>query len=179
MDNMLDPKSSKIVGGKRHQGQETTMIERRESERVPLTLAAELIELRNGSRITGRLSDSSRTGCYVDSLNCYPAHTPLRIRLIKGAEIFEADGKVVYSRPGLGMGILFTDISTEQQERLHQWMAEGSTQPGSSQRTVRQHEGKQGQANQGDRFGALLQLLVDKNIITQAEARKVEAESVL
>jgi hypothetical protein len=173
---MVETREIKGMGGRRNTARHAEPVERRESARVPLSLSAELIELQAGSRITGRMSDSSKTGCYIDSLNCFPALTLLRIQLFKGKEVFEADGRVVYSHPGLGMGILFTDISPEQRERLNQWMAEGSRQAEFARNRREPLLDKKAPMDSEERFEALLQLLVDRNVITAGEARRVQAD---
>lgn len=176
---MSDSRIPRPSGSRRHVGHVAEAAERRGAVRVPLSLSAELIELQAGSRITGRMSDSSKTGCYIDSLNCFPAQTLLRIQLYKGKEVFEGDGQVVYAHPGLGMGILFTDISPEQRERLHHWMAEESRQAD----VIRGRPAALGEKlpllDPAERFEMLLQLLVDKNIITAAEARRLQADIAL
>lgn len=179
MATVADPKRKNENGTGKKNSPHEGGIERRGAVRVPLTLAAELIELEAGSRIVGRLADSSNTGCYVDSLNCFPAETLLRILLFKGKEIFEGDGRVVYARPGLGMGIIFTEIPPDQRERLNAWMEEGS-KIGNLLWTRPPAQGeKKVQAGAAERFDSLLQLLVDKNVITSAEARKLQAEIML
>jgi hypothetical protein len=175
---MASPKSPKNSGGGNTSPQ-TAGAERRGAVRVPLTLAAELMELEAGSRISGRLADSSKTGCYVDSLNCFPAETLLRIQILKGKEVFEGDGRVVYARPGLGMGIIFTEIAPEHRERLYQWMEEGSRLADLLRNRPIPVETKKAPLDAGERFEGLLQLLVDKNVITAAEARKLQAEIAL
>jgi PilZ domain len=99
-------------------------VERRNAPRYAMVLAAEVVELPRGARLSARTSDISRTGCYVDTLNPVPQGSRVRIRFTHHQEVFEGIGSVVYVSRGLGMGIRFTDVHAEQQARLDQWLEE-------------------------------------------------------
>lgn len=83
------------------------MADRRNSPRYSLIVVAALIESGSDARISARTSDVSRTGCYVDTLTPFAKGKTLRVILTRGDETFEAEGKVTYVSPGLGMGIQF------------------------------------------------------------------------
>jgi len=91
---------------------------RRSADRVPLTVSAELIEMQAGARITGRMADCSMLGCFVDTINSFPARTPVRMRLRKGDITLDADARVVFTQPRLGMGVAFTYVSSENRRLL-------------------------------------------------------------
>ena len=99
-------------------------VERRNAPRYAMVLAAEVVELPRGARLSARTSDISRTGCYVDTLNPVPQGSRVRIRFTHHGEVFEGVGSVVYVSRGLGMGVRFTEVPPEQQARLHQWLEE-------------------------------------------------------
>jgi hypothetical protein len=99
-------------------------VERRNSPRYAMVLAAEVVELPRGARMLARTSDISRSGCYVDTLNPVPQGSRVRIRFTHHQEEFEAIGSVVYVSQGLGMGIKFSDVSPEEQTRLDRWLEE-------------------------------------------------------
>ena len=99
-------------------------VERRSVPRHPLVLAAEIVELPRGARLSSRTSDISRTGCYLDTLNPIPQGSRVRLRFTHNNEVFEAIGKVVYVSYGLGMGVTFTEVSPEQQARLDHWLTD-------------------------------------------------------
>jgi hypothetical protein len=44
-------------------------VERRSARRHVMVLAAEVVELPSGAKLSARRSDISRTGCYIDTLN--------------------------------------------------------------------------------------------------------------
>jgi hypothetical protein len=83
----------------------TDMVERRASPRFTLSLGAEVIEPVNSTELSGRLSDISRTGCYIDTLSPLAAGTQVHVRLRRGEELFETPARVVYVSPRLGMGL--------------------------------------------------------------------------
>lgn len=101
-------------------------VERRSAPRYPMVLAAEVVELPRGAKLSARTSDISRTGCYIDTLNPLPQGSQARIRLTHNDELFEALGRVMYVSPGLGMGVAFSEVAEEQQVRLDRWLAEGA-----------------------------------------------------
>ena len=100
------------------------MINRRGAPRFPIVLLAELTELLSQSTSSGRTSDISRTGCYIDSLHPFSAGSKILITLKWGDETFESHAKVVYVTPRLGMGIAFDDpLSKGQMEILERMIA--------------------------------------------------------
>lgn len=101
-------------------------VERRSAPRRPLVLAAEVVELPRGAQLSARTSDVSRTGCYVDTLNPIPCGSRVRIRITHEEENFEAIGRIVYVSYGLGMGVAFTEVMAEQQQRLDRWLCAAS-----------------------------------------------------
>jgi PilZ domain len=101
-------------------------VERRAAPRIAMVLAAEVVELAQRAKLAGRTADISASGCYVDTLNPLPKDSQVRIRLTHHSEIFEALGRVVYVSPGLGMGVIFLTMETEQRARLDRWLAESS-----------------------------------------------------
>lgn len=97
--------------------------DRRVAPRYALILSAEVSDKASLAKLAGRTADISRTGCYIDTLNPIPAGSQVRVRLQHENEFFEADAKVVYISPGLGMGLGFTpDIAPAQQAILNRWL---------------------------------------------------------
>ena len=101
------------------------VVDRRSSPRVPMVLAAEVVELPRGARLNARSADISLTGCYIDTLNPIPAGSKVRVRLTHGSEILDVLAKVVYVSLGLGMGVQFEDpVPPEQLAILDRWLNE-------------------------------------------------------
>jgi len=89
-----------------------------------MVLAAEVVELPRGAKLSARTSDISRTGCYVDTLNPVPQGSEVRVRLTHHEDTFVALGRVVYVSYGLGMGIAFVKVEDEELARLDRWFSE-------------------------------------------------------
>lgn len=99
-------------------------VERRSAPRCQKVLAADVVELPRGARLSARTADISRTGCYIDTLNPVSQGSQVRVRITHHDETFEAIGRVVYVSYGLGMGIAFVEVSAEQLALLDRWLAE-------------------------------------------------------
>jgi hypothetical protein len=98
--------------------------DRRTHPRYGFTAAVEVIAAESGARIETRVRDLSQQGCYVDTSNALPLGTVTDVRITKGAQLFEAHARVVYSRASKGMGLVFTAIEPEQRGILETWLAE-------------------------------------------------------
>jgi len=98
--------------------------DRRTNPRYEFTAAVEVIAAESGARIQTRVRDLSQQGCYVDTNSALPLGTVTDIRITKGAQLFEARARVVYSRANKGMGLVFTAIEPEQRGILEIWLAE-------------------------------------------------------
>lgn len=101
------------------------MNDRRDSKRVPLILAVEVVEVNSGTRLSARTSDVSTTGCYIDTLNPTPTGTVVRVKLNHNGEELDLLSRIVYVSPRLGMGVRFDEsITAEQLSILNRWLAE-------------------------------------------------------
>jgi hypothetical protein len=96
----------------------------RSVRRCPLVASAEVTEPQSGARLTGRTSEIAVGGCYIDALNPLPEGTLVGLRILRDQGIFEAKAKVVYSDPGFGMGLAFTEISADHRTLLEGWLVE-------------------------------------------------------
>ena len=106
---------SEMEGGNRHDTSGANRIERRQSERrrylrFPFTAAVDVFEPQSKAKISGRTTDISQEGCYVDTISPLPVGTIVKICLTKERVTFEANAKVVLSQAGMGMGV--ASIST-------------------------------------------------------------------
>src|SRR5882672_3459688 len=98
--------------------------DRRIHPRYEFIAAVEVRVAEFGAWIETRARDLSQQGCYVDTNNALPLGTVTDVRITKGAQLFEARTRVVYSRAGQGMGLMFTGIEPEQLWTLETWLAE-------------------------------------------------------
>ena len=101
-----------------------TGADRRIHPRYEFTAAVEVLATESGARMETRVRDLSQQGCYVDTNNALPLGTVTDVRITKGAQLFEARARVVYSRATKGMGLMFTAIDAERLRTLETWLAE-------------------------------------------------------
>jgi hypothetical protein len=176
---MANSNSPVRPGTRTQTAKRTLAAERRAVERVSMTLAAELIEMPAGARITGRMSDCCLFGCFVDTINIFPDRTAVWLRLRKGNEMFEAEAVVSYSQLRLGMGVAFTYVSQENRRVLESWMMPGTehsihemaaTAPAPEHRVV---------VDQSKQFEKLIRLLAEKGFLKDAEARELLGKYIL
>ena len=109
-----DPSSARASGIK----------ERRSVPRFPLIATAEILESTSAMRLSGRISEISRKGCYVDVLNPLPSGTTIQLRVSRDSGSFATTARVIYVDPGMGMGIGFVDTAADQLTILDAWLAE-------------------------------------------------------
>jgi hypothetical protein len=103
---------------------QSAFAEQRKVPRFTFIAAVELTEPLSGVRISGRISEISRKGCFVDILNTLPVDTFVQVRIVRDQGTFTTPGKIVYAQEPMGMGIAFIDPPTDQQETLDKWVAE-------------------------------------------------------
>jgi hypothetical protein len=101
-----------------------TGADRRTHPRYEFTAAVEVVAAESGARIETRVRDLSQQGCYVDTSDALPLGTVTDVRITKGAQVFEARARVVYSRASKGMGLMFTAIGPDQLGILEAWLDE-------------------------------------------------------
>jgi hypothetical protein len=71
----------------------------------------------------GRISELSRKGCYVDTLNPLPLGTQLKVVISRDQGTFASTGKVIYVQATFGMGVAFVDPPADQLKILDSWLA--------------------------------------------------------
>ena len=105
-------------------GSGTQYRERRSVPRYRLIATVELGEPASDMHFSGRISEISRKGCYVDMLNPLPVGTAIRLRISRDQGAFSTPGKIIYTQEGMGMGVVFVDPPADQVKILESWLAE-------------------------------------------------------
>jgi hypothetical protein len=62
-------------------------------------------------------------------LNTLPIGSEAAIKIFAESQCFEANGKVIYAHPNLGMGLAFEQVSLKSQTLLRQWLLRASGEP--------------------------------------------------
>ena len=97
--------------------------EHRREPRHPFFATVELLEAQHETRVNARTGDLSLHGCYVDTMNPFPAGSKVRVTITHANTTFTATGAVAHSRPNVGMGISFTEVESDQKRVVMQWLA--------------------------------------------------------
>ena len=113
MRNASDPPGSALPFG-----------QRRTVPRYSLIASAEVVEPVTGTRMSGRISEISRKGCYIDVLNTLPVDTQVQLCVTRDNGSFTTMARIIYVQEGLGMGMAFVDPSEDQLRILDSWLAE-------------------------------------------------------
>ncbi len=154
--------------------------ERRAINRYPFTAAAEVIDSRTGSQISARTADMGLGGCYLDTMNPFPEGTLVQLRIHIGNSVFETSARVAYVHAGLGMGLVFTDLTLEKVSQLDSPLSEIGGQKESLADSSPSARGtKSSSPEQGTPFANLVRLLIRKGILTEQEGAKLLPDSRL
>ncbi len=102
---------------------------RRKAPRYNFVATSELTDTVNAIRMSGRVTEISRHGCYVDILNALPEGTSLQMKVSCDQGIFSTKGRIIYVHPGIGMGVAFVDPPEDQLKILDSWLAALSSPP--------------------------------------------------
>lgn len=149
-------------------------VEKRSCPRYPFSPAVEALDLQADTRIMGRLSDISRNGSYVDTINPFAKDAPVTLTISRDNQSFKTHAKVVYSKMGMGMGLLFTTAEPEQLRVLGSWLNELSGgrvyEEGSSNLFLQPETPKSSEIELRKIVSELIALLNGKNMINDSEA---------
>jgi hypothetical protein len=99
-------------------------IEKRRHPRFPFSTGGEAFDPQANVRVTGRLSDISRSGCYMDTISPFAVNAAVILSVTSAGRTFKSKAKVVYSLNGMGMGMMFTTTEPDQARVLDGWLAE-------------------------------------------------------
>ncbi len=99
-------------------------IEKRRHPRFPFSTGGEAFDPQANVRVTGRLSDISRSGCYMDTISPFAVNAAVILSVTSAGRTFKTKAKVVYSLNGMGMGMMFTTTEPDQARVLDGWLAE-------------------------------------------------------
>jgi hypothetical protein len=98
--------------------------DRREVPRFTFIATAEIIEPATDTHLSGRVSEISRKGCYIDVLNTLPRGTAIKVRVTTDSGAFISAGHVIYVQERMGIGVAFDETSSEDQKTLEGWLSE-------------------------------------------------------
>lgn len=148
--------------------------ERRRNLRFPFTATVEAIENKSGTKVTGRTSDLSLGGCYVDTLSPLPVGAEAKVRIQRENVTFEAQAKVIYSLIGMGMGMAFISAQPKQVRIFQNWLLEisGQSVPREDSKDVPNFAAPdKTQTITNGVLSDLVMTLIDKKVLTKEEGK--------
>jgi PilZ domain len=148
--------------------------ERRRNLRFAFTATVEAIENKTGTKVTGRTSDLSLGGCYVDTLSPFPVGSDAKVRIQKGNVTFEAQVRVIFSAIGMGMGLAFVSAQPKQVRIFQKWLLEisGKSVPAEdSKDAVEFASPEKTQTMNNVVLSDLILTLIEKNVLTKNEGK--------
>jgi len=98
--------------------------EKRTVPRYEMIASVEVVEPVSDMHLSGRVSEISRKGCFVDILNTLPSGTKINLRITRDQGAFFTPATIIYVQQGMGMGIAFRDPAADQMQILDAWLAE-------------------------------------------------------
>ena len=96
--------------------------ERRRTPRYVFFASAELFEEKSEVRIASRVSELSLHGCYLDMMNPFPKDTLVLLKIWADEKVFQTKGKIIYSQPNMGAGVVFLEVQPEHLPILQHWL---------------------------------------------------------
>lgn len=80
-------------------------------------------------RMATRVTELSKQGCYLDTLNPFPEDTIALVKISSGDAVFETKVRVVYAHSNLGVGLVFLEPDPKNMEVLNGWIEEAQSDP--------------------------------------------------
>lgn len=147
--------------------------ERRRFQRFPFNADAEVVELASGTKIRGRLTDLSLSGCYVDTLSPFLGSMAVHLKIVREGQVFEAQAKVTYCKLGIGMGLAFVSAQPEHKKLLGSWIAEaGGELPQAAESKPDKVKGR-GDDQLSRVVSELMRVLMRKGVLTETERQEI------
>ncbi|PYU22510.1 MAG: hypothetical protein DMG30_14795 [Acidobacteria bacterium] len=103
--------------------------DRRGATRYYFAAIAEIIDLDKPGELVSVTRDLSTSGCFVKTTTPFPTGTLVRIRITHSGAEFAAIGHVTANVTPTGMGIVFTEIESNDRAILEGWLADPLSNP--------------------------------------------------
>jgi hypothetical protein len=157
--------------------QATNKNERRRNLRFPTIAMVEVVDLKSQAKISGRTNDLGLGGCYVDTLSPFPVGASVKLVIEREGKIFAAEGKVVYSQHGMGMGIAFTSATRGDVQLFQKWILELSGKAVVEPEAPETVQTKRAESGPNAAIHAvvsqLILMLMRKNLLSEPEAKEL------
>ena len=99
-------------------------VERRKAPRYGLMAIAELADPEDAKLVSGKVTQISRSGCYVETPKTFPVGTSLKVIISRDQRTFVARANIIHVQEQMGMGLAFLDPLEDQLRILNSWLVE-------------------------------------------------------
>jgi hypothetical protein len=99
-------------------------VERRKAPRYRLLAIAELADPGDAKLVSGKVTQISRSGSYVETPKTFPVGTSLKVIISRDERTFVAKANIIHVQEQMGMGIAFVDAPEDQLRIIDSWLAE-------------------------------------------------------
>jgi hypothetical protein len=98
--------------------------ERRVNPRHAFVATTEITDSAHALRLSGRVTEIGRQGCFIDVVHPLPVGTMLKLRITCDQGLFETRAKILYVQQGIGMGVVFVETPEDQLKTLEKWLVD-------------------------------------------------------
>jgi hypothetical protein len=95
--------------------------QQRQTPRYPFVAPAAVLP-EAGAPVGGNVKELSLYGCYLDAASTLAPQTKVLVKIFMPGEYFEANAKVAYANPTLGMGLVFRGVKPHFRTVLRKWL---------------------------------------------------------
>lgn len=101
-----------------------TYAKRRTTPRYLMVAAVTMTDVSAAMQVSGRVTEISRKGCFIDALNTLPQGTTVNVLISRDQGAFATKGKILYVQENIGMGVGFDETPADQIKLLDTWLAD-------------------------------------------------------
>jgi PilZ domain len=90
--------------------------------RHPFVAGVHITDLQTETKLAAHTEDISAYGCFIETIEPLAADTRIRVQITRNGQHMVAHGKVAYSRPKAGMGVVFVSFEPGSLATLNKWL---------------------------------------------------------
>ena len=90
--------------------------------RHPFVAGVQVIDVQTGKELAAHTEDISAYGCFIETFTPFPADTRIKAHITRGGQHMIAHGRIAYSRPKAGMGVVFMSFEPGSSAILDEWL---------------------------------------------------------
>ena len=98
------------------------MLETHRALRHPFVAGVHITDLQTETKLAAHTEDISAYGCFVETIAPLAADTKIKVQITRDGQHMVAHGKVAYSRPKTGMGVVFVSFEPGSLAILNKWL---------------------------------------------------------